>query len=190
MVAAQADAVPERRFLIPVRKKWKLWIWPVLALLYVAWVMLVVMLPLNTGVPDQIWVLGGVGLFAFLIFVQLLLLPTVKVRRKKQKRARAAAAAAPTEAEPMMADDSAYAPPVEALIEEERAVHPVPPQVASDAEFRMTGDEHRGRRVLEVSMPPKTLNPGAVYSKAFVALDEGFVLRVEDLVADATEATG
>ena len=93
-MSEQAAATPERRFLVTVRKPWKLWIWPAIALFYFLWVLLVVLVPIRTGVPESIWVLAGLGLFGLILLIQLLLLPTRKVRVKKAKAAKRAKAQA------------------------------------------------------------------------------------------------
>jgi hypothetical protein len=52
-------------------------------------------------------------------------------------------------------------------------------------EIVLTSDEWHGRRVLEYSRPPKSEAPAAVYAKVVVPVDEQFVLRVEDRIAEA-----
>ncbi len=166
-----AHAATERRFLIPVRRTWKLWIWLLLALLALGALLAIVLVPIRTGVKEEALVLGVSGFFVLLVLVQLLLLPTVKVRRPKANRATTAPARpAPVEA----LDAPADAPEA-----------PAPPATLArgDVEYRLTPEDFKGRRVLELSIPPKAANPGAVYAKAYVAIDAQHVLRVEDLVA-------
>lgn len=184
------------RFMIRVERKWKLWIPLIVAVAYFAAVMAIVMARVDLGIPQQerMLVLGGLGLFAFLFLWELLLLPKFKVREKKQKKARKnarAAQAAPqvleTEPDAPVDENAQYARPsgiVDAPVE-------APPAPAhDDAELALTGDERNGRTVLEVSMPPKSLHRGAIYSKAFITVDDAFTLRVEDLVATPEELRG
>jgi len=54
-------------------------------------------------------------------------------------------------------------------------------------ELVMTGETWQGKSVLEYSKPPKSEHQRAVYAKCLVPIDAGFVLRVEDMVAEAKE---
>lgn len=171
----------ERRFLVGVEKRWKLWIPPLLALLYFALVIAIVVFAVDLRVANQdlYLVLGGVALFAVLAVWELALLVRVRPRRARARKAKApkrAAAVEPVESE---------AAPEE---EPTATVRPIGGGVRlGDAEYVLTADEHQGRRVLEISLPPKSRHRGAVYSKAYVPIDTQYTLRVEDLVADRAE---
>ena len=54
-------------------------------------------------------------------------------------------------------------------------------------EYRLTNEDYKAHRVLEMSLPPKSQHRGAVYAKAYVAINDQYVLRVEDLVAERHE---
>lgn len=54
-------------------------------------------------------------------------------------------------------------------------------------ELVLTAETWQGRRVLEYSRPPKSGPTAAVYAKCYVPVDGEYVLRVEDLVAQARE---
>lgn len=169
---------PARRFVINVERPWKLWIIPVLALLYFVWIVLLVTAKVETGVEDVMWVYAGLGLFGFLFFIELLLLLTKKQKVKKVKVAAAVPAERLEEPEPAMD------PMTAAILRTPAASR----QRGPDAEIRATSDEYKGKRVLEVSIPPKSSNKGAVYAKAYVPVDDSVVLRIEDLVAQRADA--
>lgn len=177
-VSEMGEAPRERRFLVNVERPWKLWIIPILALLYLVWIVLLVTASVETGVEDTVWVYAGLGLFAVLLLIELLLLFTR--RAKKQKVARAA----PMVAERLEEPEPEVDPMARAILGTPAAAR----QRGPDAEIRATMDEHKGKRVLEVSIPPKSANKGAVYAKAYVPVDDAFVLRIEDLVAQRAES--
>lgn len=61
-------------------------------------------------------------------------------------------------------------------------------QVASDIELRATSESKEGKRVVEASLPPKSLYAGGIYAKTYVPVSSDVVLRVEDLIAFPGEA--
>lgn len=179
--APAQEAVRGRRFLIPVKRPWKLWVFILgLALVYLVWVLLVATRTVGSGpITDQDWVLGGLGLFALLIFLELLLL--IPRRAKKAKAGEAA-----DDGEAWTPDETIYAPPAAGEV----AAYPEPEPSRDTAwgEYLLTSEELKGRSVLEVSMPPKSRNKGGVYSKAYVDIGSGYVIRIEDLVAGPEES--
>jgi hypothetical protein len=56
-----------------------------------------------------------------------------------------------------------------------------------DDELVMTAEQWQGLRVLEYSRPPKSVHAVAVYAKCLVPVDAQYVVRVEDLVAEARD---
>lgn len=177
-VSDMGEAPARRRFVITVERPWKLWIIPVLALAYLLWIVVLISTGIETGVEEQMWVYAGLGLFGLLFLIEILLLFT---KREKVKKAKVAAA-------PMVAEEleepAAEDPMASAIMSMPAAAR----QRGPDAEIRATTDDHKGKRVLEVSIPPKSTNKGAVYAKAYVPIDDTFVLRIEDLVAQRAEA--
>lgn len=176
------------RFLIPVERKWKLWIPPVLAVLYFAFVLTVLIgqWDLRIANQEEVLVIGGLAVFGVLAVWELLLLPGRRAKKSKARRGRSPPPRArePVESEPDDEDAiNAYAPPPAA---ERPAAAPSRAQ-GLDAELVDTGESRNGLAVLEVSVPPKSRHRGAIYSKAFIVVDDRFVLRVEDLVADREE---
>lgn len=54
-------------------------------------------------------------------------------------------------------------------------------------EVVVTGDTEQGLGVLEVSTPPKSENKGSVYTRTYVPVSKGHVLRIEDLAANLND---
>lgn len=149
-----------RQFVIPVRRRWTLWILPTIAILYfLAVIILVILGERVRGVDTEMLVLAGVGLFVLVFLIEL---PFLLRRRAKIEED------APPAYEPMMA-----AAPAE--------------MAERDDEVLVTDESQKGLRVLEYSRPAKTVNKGAVYAKTYVPVTKEFVLRVETLAADRTE---
>lgn len=151
-----------RPFLIPVRRRWTLWILPVLALLYFIAVLAIVSLNVEIdGVENELLALAGV---AFFVLVALVELPFfLRRRRPRVKRVR--------EPEP---DDVPMAEALDA------------PLGRSD-ELRFTGETQQGLQVVEYSRPAKSEHRNAVFTKTYVPVTGAHVLRVETLVADASD---
>lgn len=148
-----------RPFVIPVRRPWLLLILPTIAVLYFLAVVLLNVFDYEIqGVSNEMLALGGVGLFALVILVEL---PFFLRRRapRAPRRARAApeAASAPTQV------------------------------VAWDDEYVSTAETQQGLQVLEYSSPAKSRNSNAVYTKTYVPVSGAHVLRIESLVADADD---
>lgn len=161
----------EKRFLIPVRRRWTLAILPLLAIFYFAAVITLAILRYEIrGVPTDALVLGGVAFFALVMIIQV---PFLFTRRVKPEAPEDAAAAYPPESlEP------AYAPPAAPM---------APPRAAVDDEMLVTAEEKNGLRVLEYSAPAKSHHRGAVYAKAYVPVTKEHVMRVETLAAEGAE---
>ncbi len=169
----EAPPQPEqhgRRFLVTVKRPWKLWVFVLgVAVLYLAWVVVVATRTVRTpGVADSDWVLVGLGLFAVLIVFELILLIPRRRRKVAEEKADSEEEWAP--------DSTIYAPPSGGPLDN------------SWGEVRTTEDELNGKSVLEFSHPPKSANKGAVYAKAFVDVGGGYVLRAEEMVAGPQEA--
>lgn len=152
-------AEPSRPFLIPVRRRWTLWILPVLALVYFAVVVALAVLNYKVqGVTMEMLALGGVAFFALVILIEL---PFFLRRRVREPRAEEA-------------PEAPFAEPEGA-----------PPAV--DDEIVMTSETQQGMRVAEYSRPAKSRHPGAVYAKTYVPVTKDVVVRVETLVAEGAD---
>ncbi|HVL49269.1 MAG TPA: hypothetical protein VM889_11980 [Candidatus Thermoplasmatota archaeon] len=151
-------------YLIRTRRTWPLWVLPSLGLLLV--VLLVTMalgwIPFLFTDNLDLWAMAVTAVLVILFILEMLLL----VRRRPEP---VAEAMSPEEAQ--AAAHAAYAPPAR----------------MSDIELQATGDAWNGLRVLEASLPPKTLTPGGVYTKTYVQVGKDLALRVEDLVAYAED---
>lgn len=154
-------AAEDRPFLITVRRRWLLWVLPILAAMYFIAVMVLVLGNYRIrGVSNDLLVLAGLGFFTLVILIELPFL----LRRgapRAQKPARAARAS------PGAA--SAVAMP------------------GADDEMLITDETAQGLKVLEYSAPPKSQNPSAVYTKTHVPVSTAHVVRIETLVADASD---
>lgn len=161
----------EREFVIPVQRRWKLWILPTIAILYFAVVILLAILHLQIqGVSTDALVLGGLGLFLLTIVVEFPFL--------LRRRVRASDPAPPPEAMP--APTAWQAAPTAASA-------PYLGGARADDEKLITGEMQQGLRVLEYSAPAKSHHRGAVYSKTYVPVTKEHVLRVETLSAEGAD---
>lgn len=157
-------AESSRAFLI--RRLWLAWTLVVIALLYFAAVVTLVVLDYRVqGVSYEMLALGGAGLFGLVALVLVFFL----LRKRKPRAPRAA-----QEAEPSF-DDA----PV--------ATRAFAASAPADDEVRLTDDSAQGLRVLEYSRPAKSRNRNAVYTKTHVPVSQAHVLRVETMVADASD---
>lgn len=160
-------ADPERAFVIPLRRRWLLWILPILALLYfVAVLVLIVQDYRIEGVTHETLALVGAGLF---LLVALIEIPFLFRRR------------APRPPPPAESWTDEPPPPVPA------AAEPAPARAAADDEIRLTDESAQGLRVIEYSAPAKSRNRNAVYTKTHVPVSPTHVVRIETLVADAID---
>lgn len=151
-----------RPFLIPVKRRWTLWILPVIAVLY--FIGVVVLVSMNyriTGVSNDLLALVGLGLFALVVLIELPFL-----LRRRPRRA---------EPDPVEAEPYAEAAPLAAT------------GAARDDELRTTPETQQGLRVVEYSAPAKSRNRNAVFTKTYVPVTPTHVLRIETLVADASD---
>ncbi|MHB8604508.1 MAG: hypothetical protein ACYDCK_04565 [Thermoplasmatota archaeon] len=149
-------------FVVGVERKWKLWIAPVLAFLYFLWVVYLATTSTETaGVTIDTWVYIGAALFLVVLVIELFLLP-----RRKEKVAKQ-----------VVAEETATS-----------VGSALPLGHTGEDEFKLTAEEFQGKRVVELSRPPKSTNSGAVYSKALVEIGDQWVLRIEDLVAGREDA--
>lgn len=158
----------QARFLLPWRS-WALWFIPVIATIAFVWILLVALGQVRTpSVPIATWAtVGGVLFGVLLLLLILLMIP------RRDRAAEELAAASEIPAETVVP----YAPP------------PRPTTTKIEAEFVATGEQWKGMRVLEVSLPPKSRNKGGVYAKSYVPITGELVLRVEDLVADRRDVS-
>lgn len=154
-----------REFVIPVERRWTLWILPVLAILYFLLVIALAVLRIQIrGVEPQYLVWGGVALF---VIVMLIELPFFFRRRPP----------APEREPPL-------APLNESTWQDEPAEAG---SRAADDELVTTSETQQGLRVIEYSAPAKSRHRGAVYSKTYVPVTKEHVLRVENLSATPDE---
>lgn len=163
----------DREYVIHVRRPWALWILPILALLYFAFVVFLAATGQHVrGVPDEYLVWGGLALFVLVLIVEVPLL-----MRRRERAPAAEASEEPDWTPPETTDEApAFAPPPAAA-----------PAEAIDDELVTTSETQKGLQVLEYSRPAKSVNKGSVYAKAYVPVTKEFVLRVETLAADRTE---
>lgn len=148
----------DRPFVITVRRRWTLWILPILATLYFLAIVLLNVLDYSIkGVSMDMLVLGGVGLFVLVVVVELPFF--MRRRRKKERPPPAAAASATAAASPGGWDD----------------------------ELLITPESQQGLQVIEYSAPAKSRNANSVYTKTYVPVSGAHVLRVETLVADPSD---
>lgn len=157
----------EKRFLIPVQRRWKLLILPILALLYFAAVLLLAAFGYEVqGVTMEQLVLGGAAFFLVVLVLELPFVFKKKVRQEPEL----------VEEEPPVAE------PVESFSEPETFTRP-----PSNDEMLVTSEVVKDLRVLEYSAPSKSLHSGAVYAKTMVPVTKEHVLRVETLAAEDYE---
>ena len=160
-----------REFVIPVRRRWKLWILPTLAILYFVLVVLLAIFHLEvTGISTDALVFLGLGLFVVTILVEF---PFLMRRRSRE------AEPAPM-GEPMAPAGEWQAAPV-------ASAAPVMMAARGDDEKLVTGEMQQGLRVLEYSAPAKSRHKGAVYAKTYVPVNKEHVLRVENLAAEGAD---
>lgn len=146
-----------RPFVIDVKRRWTLWILPVLATLYFIGVLLLYVLDYEIeGVSTELLVLVGVGFF---ILVMLIEIPFL-FRRGAPKPPKARPA--PARGEPAS-------------------------NGRVDDEYLTTTEAQQGLTVLEYSSPAKSRNTSAVYTKTYVPVSGAHVLRIETAVADAAD---
>jgi hypothetical protein len=149
-----------REFVIPVQRRWTLWILPTLAILYFLAVLALAVLRVEIrGLPTEYLVLGGVVLFVVIMLIELPFLFRRRIR--------------PAEPEPVPESDWQG--------------EPAEPRMAFDDEKLVTNETQQGLRVLEYSSPAKSRHRGAVYAKTYVPVAKEWVLRIENLAADTHE---
>lgn len=150
----------ERPFLIQVRRPWKLWILPVIAVLYFILIVTFAVMDLRIeGVPMEYLVLGGLAVFILVMIIELPFL-----WRKRAQRAPRVKAAPMESAAPDAASRNGW-----------------------DDELLTTAETQQGMQVLEYSAPAKSRNRNSVYTKTYVPVTGAQVLRIESLVADASD---
>jgi hypothetical protein len=153
----------EREFVIHVERRWKLWILPILAVLYFLFVLMLAVLHREvSGVPMDTLVLAGLVLFAVVILVQIPFMLRRRVRGPEPAAAETIPPAAGWTPEP-------------------------PPTFGHDDEKLVTSEVQQGLTVLEYSAPAKSRHRGAVYAKAYVPVTKEHVLRVETLAAEGAD---
>jgi hypothetical protein len=149
-----------REFVIPVQRRWTLWILPTLAILYFLLVVALAVFRVEIrGLPTQTLVLGGVVFFVLVILIEL---PFFFRRRIKTE-------------EPEPVRESSW---------QDEAGEP---GAMRDDEKLVTNETQQGMRVLEYSAPAKSRHRGAVYAKTYVPVAKEWVLRIENLAADTHE---
>lgn len=161
----------EKRFLVPVKRRWKLLILPILAILYFAAVLLLAAFGYEVqGVTMEQLVLGGAVFFALVLLIEL---PYVFKRKVR--------------AEPEVVDEPVEEPvetfaPMEDFSEPEPVARP-----KANDELLVTSEVVKDLRVLEYSAPSKSRHSGAVYAKTMVPVTKEHILRVENLAAEDYE---
>ncbi|HWG91731.1 MAG TPA: hypothetical protein VNZ52_12855 [Candidatus Thermoplasmatota archaeon] len=175
-MAEPARPIPARKeYVVRMRRPWLALLLPLVGALYFAYVFALAAGSVPSfGIGLREWVFGGLALFAILTLWAVLLLsrrgpPKPKTPKVKKEKAKAAPAPRPASPEVPQTAQAPVAAPVAAA-----------PQ-RSD-EILYLDEEYKGKRVLEVSMPPKSLYRGAVYTKTYVQVADDLVVRVEDLV--------
>lgn len=171
--------VEQRRFLVGIPRG-LLIAGLAVALLYLVWLVLiagryVVIRSGTTPIDPVVWVWVGVAVFGLLLVLGIFALLPARSRGHDDEShlddAEAIPAAAPYTAAPEPAY-ATYPPPAPAR------------RARGDVEIKLAPEDYKGKRVVELSIPPKSANKGGVYAKAYVPIDDAYVLRVEDLVAD------
>lgn len=148
----------ERPFLISVRRRWTLWILPVLATLYFLTVILLNVLDYEiAGVGMDMLVLVGVALFVIVLLIELPFLLRRRAKREPEPEP------API-GEPLAASRNGW-----------------------DDELLITPESQQGLQVIEYSRPAKSRHSNAVFTKTYVPVSGAHVLRVETLAADAAD---
>lgn len=160
-----------RPFVISVERTWKLYVLPVVALLYfIAIITLVVMGVSDVyAIPLEMFVWAGVILFAVVLLIQL---PFLFKRRARKE----------VEAPVDVVEEPAYAPESSPAFE-----LPMAESEVRDDEYFLTDETHKGLRVMEYSQPAKSMYRGAVYSKTMVPVTKEHTLRIENLAAEPHE---
>jgi hypothetical protein len=131
----------------------------IVAALYFVWVALLAMRVLRLNFLEPFWTVDDWARSGAILFVVLLLALVAQAAMARRQGSDAAPAW--------------HAAPVA--------------RVRAPDEIVMTGETVQGARVLEYSRPPKSEHAQAVYAKCLVPVQPGYVLRVEDLVADAKD---
>jgi len=149
-----------RPFVIEVRRRWLLWMLPILAALYFIAVILLAILDYRIkGVSTQMLVLVGLGLFVLVMLIELPFLFRRSAPREP-KPAKAKKAAPPGRADGMgLVDD----------------------------ELLTTEEIQHGLQVLEYSAPAKSRNQSAVYTKTYVPVSPAHVVRIETGIAEQSD---
>ena len=172
-----APSEPARKeFIVKMKSPWTALAIPIVATLYVGWVVLLASGKTATpGIPLVQWVYGGLALLVVLLFWGWLLTLRRSPRVKKAK------------AKKVKAQEPVQELQTEDLVPEETAAPVSIPVRNLDRPYELVyaGEEYKGRQVLEISIPPKSANRGAVYTKTYVPVAEDLVVRVEDLAEDA-----
>lgn len=181
MTETSAAEGRKKEFIVKMSSPWTILLIPGVATLYVGLVVLMAIGKLSTfGLRLQEWVYGGLALLAILLFWGWLL--TLKRTPKVAK------APVQDESDELLEDlrhrvEEEEAQPVNVPI---RAPAPAPAASATH-EIIVSGEEYKGRKVIEVSMPPKSAHRGGVYTKTYVPVDDALVVRIEDLVEEPEE---
>ena len=151
----------ERPFLIPVRRRWLLWILPSIAALYFLVVILLNILDYTVeGVSNDVLVLTGVALFVLVILVEL----PFFLRRGAERPAE-------------------QAPDPMALLDPSSSSS----RNGWDDELIITNERQQGLLVVEYSSPAKSQHRNSVFTKTYVPVSGAHLLRIESLVADSSD---
>lgn len=149
----------EREFRIHVRRRWTLLILPTLAALYFVFLVVLGVARWRVrGVSNDVLALGGLAFFVLVILIEL----------------------------PFLLRRSGPRPPEASRDEGWQDEPPEPPPSARldvDDERVSTDESQQGLRVIEYSSPAKSRNRGAVYTKTYVPVTKGHVLRIETIAA-------
>jgi hypothetical protein len=148
-------------------RAWTIWALPIVATVYFVWLLALYLNYVKTeAITYSTWTNLGLVIFAIVIVCELLLL-----WRRQPTRV-----ASTTPEESGEVSIQPYAP-------YNAQAAAVAPRMATDAEVRATAEQYKGKRVIEVSLPPKSMNKGGIYAKAFIDIEPDMVVRIESLVA-------
>lgn len=151
-----------RPFVIEVRRRWLLWILPIIATMYfIAVVVLTIVDYRIRGVTTEMLALAGVGLFVLVMAFEL----PFFLRRRAPRAPKPAKVKKARRPEAESSPSSAYV----------------------DDELTTTNEKAQGLQVVEYSSPAKSRNQSTVYTKTYIPVSGAHVVRVETAVADASD---
>jgi predicted flap endonuclease-1-like 5' DNA nuclease len=170
----ESDAKKEKRWLIPLKKPARIWIMPVIGILFLLWFILIFVVPMIATAPSKwpylpvdpyaddgswvwlSWVSIGLVLYSFLFVVELILLISWRsqVREAMEKAAFE-----------------------EVCVEE---VESLPVEMVKEQKW-IEADKREGKTVVGFAYPINL--EGGVYGDAFVDIDDENVLKLRSMMA-------